>query len=248
MTVSCKTATEYQVGLTSKPGESDIKWRVKGMAEGTLLIDLGFVNTFLARAGDGYILIDTGVKQQWARLERELLQAGCLPDKLKLVIVTHGDSDHFGNCRELQRKYGVKIAMHAGDVAMVTTGVRVKRHARNLLGKLFLWMTEKMGGSHKGFQPDVLVDEGESLAAYGWAATVLHTPGHTRGSIAILTDDGQLFAGDTVTNRTKPARAAFVENEQELQESLARLKQVKAQVVYPGHGKPFSIEMLSSIH
>ena len=73
------------------------------------------------------------------------------------------------------------------------------------------------------------------------------SPGHTKGSIAILTDDGQLFAGDTLSNRTKPASASFIENERDLQDSLAILKQTKARVVYPGHGKPFPFEALSAI-
>lgn len=217
------------------------------MIEEARRIDMGFVNVFLVPAGDGCILIDTGVAQQWARLESELLQVGCLPTNLKLVIVTHGDADHVGNCAELQRKYGVKVAMHAGDVAMVKTGVRVKCRAKNILGKLFLGLGERMGGGFKRFQPDVLVEEAQELAEYGWAARVLYTPGHTQGSIAILTDAGQLFVGDTVSNRTKPASAPFIENEQELQNSLARLKRLKARVVYPGHGKPFSFAALAAI-
>ena len=217
------------------------------MIDGTRLIDLGFVNVFLVKTSDGYILIDTGVAQQWARLESELLQVGCLPANLKLVIITHGDFDHTGNCAELQRKYGAKIAMHTGDVAMVKTGVPVKRQAKSVLGKLFLWLGERMGGRFNCFQPDLVLEDGQRLADYGFAAKVLYTPGHTKGSIAILTDDGQLFAGDTLSNQTKPASAPFIENEQDLQSSLAILKQTTARVVYPGHGKPFSFEALSAI-
>ena len=198
------------------------------MFDGTRLIDLGFVNVFLVKTGDGYILIDTGVAQQWARLESELLQAGCLPANLKLVIITHGDPDHTGNCATLQRKYGAKIAMHAGDAAMAKTGATVKRRATSILGTLFLWLGERMGGKFDCFQPDVLLEDGQGLAEYGLAAKVLYTPGHTKGSIAVLTDDGQLFVGDTLTNRTKPASASFIENEQELQGSLAILKRTNA--------------------
>jgi hydroxyacylglutathione hydrolase len=217
------------------------------MTEDTRLIDLGFVNVFLVPAGNGYILIDTGVAQRWARLEGELLQVGCLPSNLTLVIVTHGDFDHTGNCAKLQRKYGVKIAMHSGDVPMVKTGVPAKRQARSILGKLFLWLGGRMSSRFDCFQPDLLLEDGQRLDDYGMAAKVLYTPGHTRGSIAILTDDGQLFAGDTLSNRREPASAPFIENEQDLQASLALLKQTGARVVYPGHGKPFPFEALSSI-
>jgi len=217
------------------------------MNEETRLISLGFVNVFLVRAGDGYILIDTGVAQQWSRLETELVQAGCLPANLKLVIITHGDFDHTGNCAELQRRYGAKIAMHAGDVDMVKTGVPVKRKVKGIFGKLLLWMGKRMRKEFNRFQPDILLEDGQLLTEYGLAAKVLYTPGHTKGSIAILTDNGRLFIGDTLSNRTRPAYSPFIENEQELHDSLVILKRTNSRMVYPGHGRPFSFEALLSV-
>lgn len=213
------------------------------------LIDLGFVNAFLVKAGDNYILIDTGIAQQWNRLETALLKAGCLPDRLKLVIITHGDSDHTGNCARLQSQYQAKIAMHPGDVAMVKTGAPAKHKARTLTGKIFLFLGKLASGraGFDTFQPDVLLEDGQSLDPYGLAARVIHTPGHTQGSIAILTETGQLFVGDTLSNRTRPDVAPFVQNFQELEKSIATLKNVNAKMVYPGHGKPFPFEALSSI-
>jgi len=217
------------------------------MAEETRLLNLGFVNAYLVPASDGWVLIDTGIAQQWNRLESELLQAGCLPSGLKLVIITHGDTDHAGNCAELQRKYGARIALHAGDLPMVTTGAPVKRRVRSFLGKLILWLGSFMAGKFTCFQPDILLEDGQDLSGYGLDARVLHTPGHTPGSIAVLTGDRQLFAGDTVDNRTRPARAASIEDEQALQASLVKLKQTMPKIVYPGHGEPFSPEALASL-
>jgi glyoxylase-like metal-dependent hydrolase (beta-lactamase superfamily II) len=219
------------------------------MTEQTNRINLGFVNAYLVQAGDGYILIDTGVAQQFARLENELLQAGCLPDKLRLVVITHGDSDHVGGCAELQLKYGAKIAIHPGDAEMVESGKPVKRQATSFAGKLMNWFGGFVGGDDSNsFKPDVLLQDGQRLEEYGLAARIIHTPGHTPGSIAILTDDGQLFAGDTVANRSRPALTPLVENEQELQNSLEILKQTNARIIFPGHGNPLSGEMFQSVH
>jgi hydroxyacylglutathione hydrolase len=220
---------------------------IRRMAEETKVINLGFVNAFLVKTDDGYILIDTGVAQQWARLEKELLQAGCLPDKLKLVIITHGDMDHTGNCAELQQKYGARIAIHAGDLAMAKNGERVKRKGKSFLSQLFLWLGEQMGRDFKCFLPDLLLEDGQDLASYGFKAKVLHTPGHTKGSIAILTEAGELFSGDTLSNQSKPSTAMFIENGLELHNSLELLKQTKARIIYPGHGKPFPFETFLSL-
>jgi glyoxylase-like metal-dependent hydrolase (beta-lactamase superfamily II) len=104
-----------------------------------------------------------------------------------------------------------------------------------------------MSGNFRRFEPDILLEDGQELSGYGLAARVIHTPGHTKGSIAVLTTDGQLFPGDTVSNRRKPEGASFIENGQELHDSLMILKGTKARMVYPGHGKPFAFESLASI-
>jgi hydroxyacylglutathione hydrolase len=213
------------------------------------IIDLGFVNAFLVPADDGFILIDTGVAQQWKRLEAELLRAGCLPDRLKLVVITHGDADHAGGCARLQRQYRAQIAIHPADAAMVKTGVAARRTGRTIAGKVMILLEPFAGvfGRFDTFQPDILLEDGQTLDAYGLAARVIHTPGHTKGSIAILTEDGQLFIGDTVSNRTRPDLTPFIENRNELRDSIGLLKSLDARMVYPGHGNPFSFESLLSI-
>ncbi len=217
------------------------------------VINLGFVNAFLIPVGDEYILVDTGIPQQWPRLESALRTAGCLPDRLKLVVITHGDADHTGNCVRLRDQYHVRIAMHAGDIPIVESGEMPKRITRGLGNKLFMLIGKvamKLSGTRPGlatFKPDILLEDGQSLLEYGLDARVLHTPGHTSGSIAILTSDGQLLAGDTFTNNTRPGLAMFIENPTELRASLERIKGLKAVTIYPGHGKPFPFEKIVNL-
>ena len=101
-------------------------------------IELTFVNAFLVNVNECFVLIDTGLSMHWDRLEKELAAAGCLPDRLKLVIVTHGDYDHTGNCAKLQEKYKCKIAMHRNDVLMAQEGLMVKRKVRTFTAKIFI--------------------------------------------------------------------------------------------------------------
>jgi len=49
----------------------------------------------------GFVLIDSGMSSNRASLERELRDAGCSPDDLKLIVITHGDPDHSGNASYL---------------------------------------------------------------------------------------------------------------------------------------------------
>jgi len=212
------------------------------------IIGLGFVNAFLLKAEDGYILIDTGLPDHWEKLEKELISAGCLPDKLKLVVITHGDGDHTGNARKLREKYGARIAMHPGDVDQVENGVLLKRRVRPFFYRIIFAIMmlkrklQKNKISFPKFKPDILLADGQNLEEYGSTAKVIHIPGHTPGSLGVITDKGDLFAGDTFTNRKKPDAAGIVENSGQLKNSLANLKKMKIKTVYPGHGKPFLME------
>jgi Zn-dependent hydrolases, including glyoxylases len=210
-------------------------------------IELTFVNAYLVKVNEGFVLIDTGLAMHWEKLESHLLSVGCLPDKLNLVIITHGDLDHTGNCAKLQEKYKCKIAMHKDDSLMVENGLLLKRKTRSfnvmifsLIRKLF-----RKKFTFDKFKPDIYLIDGQDLMEYDFNAKVVHIPGHTKGSIGILTDDGNLFAGDTFTNRRKPEKANYIENHLELENSINRLKKMNIRMIYPGHGRPFKMEQIA---
>jgi hydroxyacylglutathione hydrolase len=218
------------------------------MKEAITVIGLDFVNAYLIKTKDGYVLIDTGLPNQWERLEKELESAGCLGGALKLIILTHGDWDHTGNASRLREKYNVRVAMHPSDVNQVENGVFLKRKVRPLFYRIFFTIMmlrrklQKNKISFPKFKPDILLSDGQRLEEYGVTAEVIHIPGHTPGSIGVITDEGDLFAGDTFVNNKKPEDARIIENPGQLKTSLAALKKMKIKTVYPGHGKPFLME------
>jgi glyoxylase-like metal-dependent hydrolase (beta-lactamase superfamily II) len=214
-------------------------------------IPLSFVNAFLFKVDGGFILIDTGLSGQWEKLEKELISNGCLPGKLKLVILTHGDRDHSGNCKKLQEKYNTVIAMHRDDYSIVQSGSPGKREVKYLSRKiifaiiLLLRKLNKKKINPNQFTPDIYLHDGQSLQEYGFNAKVIHLPGHTKGSIGILTGGGDLFSGDTLVNYKKPGSAYIIQNQTELTKSIEKLYNLKINMVYPGHGKPFPMELLN---
>jgi glyoxylase-like metal-dependent hydrolase (beta-lactamase superfamily II) len=210
------------------------------------IIELTFVNAFLVKVNEGFILIDTGLSMHWEKLDSELILAGCLSDKLKLIILTHGDFDHTGNCVRLQEKYKCRIAMHKDDSFMVENGLSLKRKTRTLQAMLFSLIRKlfRKKFAFDKFIPDIYLTDGQNLNEYGFNAKVVHIPGHTKGSIGILTGDGDLFAGDTFTNRRKPEVANYIENPMDLKNSIDRLKMMNIKMIYPGHGKPFEFEQI----
>jgi len=202
------------------------------------------VNAYLVRAGDGFILIDTGFRSNRKALDAALTGAGCGVGDLKLILITHGDADHSSNAVYVSRKYRAKIATHQAEIAAVESGDMFQSRGkpstmRRLLKPIMSLFKLK---KHERFTPDVLLADGDRLDAYGLDATIYHVPGHTRGSLAVLTQDGAFFSGDFMENRTKPSIATFVDDAATLRKQFERIKTLNIQTVYPGHGKPFSLE------
>jgi glyoxylase-like metal-dependent hydrolase (beta-lactamase superfamily II) len=219
------------------------------MSQKIKTINLGGVNCYLVKASDGYILIDTGFSSKRAYLEKELESAGVMLGNLKLIILTHGDSDHADNCVYLRKKYGAKIAMHYDDSGMVEHGDmswnrKAKPDKISITFKFITLIFGRLGKSNKfnTFKPDIYLEEGRSLSEYGLNAEVLHLPGHSKGSIGILSTAGDLFCGDLLYNM---AGFSFIDNMADFCASIEKLKNLNIKTVYPGHGKPF--QMSSSI-
>ncbi len=162
---------------------------------------LGTVNAYLLAGQSGSVLIDSG-GSKGRRTIRAALQA--YTPTLRLIVLTHGDLGHTGNAAYLRGRLGVPLAMHAGDALMGTTGsMQAGRATRSvLLGPV----STRLFGFRRSdrFEPDRLLDDGDSLAPWGLEATVLHLPGHSSGSLGILTSEGDLFCGDLLENNRRP--------------------------------------------
>lgn len=209
-------------------------------------IDLGGVNCYLIKTDDGFILIDTGFAAKRTALESALENVGCQPGKLALIVLTHGDVDHVGNAAYLRTKYGSPIAMHPADVGMVEKGDmgwnrKVKPDYTAPLFRLIMLAMPLLGGSDQfdTFTPDSTLTEGADLARYGFAATVLHLPGHSKGSIGLLTPEGNLFCGDLLYHIFGKPRCLLIDNRADWTASLAKIKGLPIKTIYPGHGAPF---------
>lgn len=204
------------------------------------------MNCYLIETDVGFVLIDTGGSNKRADVEKELEKAGCRPGNLQLVVLTHGDFDHTGNGAFLREKFGAKIAMHHDDSGMVERGDMLSN--RESGGVLLRMLAPLLFGFSKSdrFVPDLYVDEGYDLSDYGWEATVLSIPGHSRGSVGLLTASGELFCGDLFTNIDRPALNSLMDDLGAAKASVDKLRSLEIGTVYPGHGQPFAMELFTS--
>jgi glyoxylase-like metal-dependent hydrolase (beta-lactamase superfamily II) len=227
-------------------------------------IDLNRVNCYLVKTEQGFILFDTGghiVTDKRFTNRRDVLQdkldaAGCTDSNLNLIILTHGDNDHVCNASYLKTRYKSPVAIHGDDrklvenptLMMLMDGFRYRSLAYRLIFGLLKntirKVTQKTLDDFNPFTPDILLSDGFDLSSYGLDAAVIHIPGHTKGSIAVLTKDGGLIAGDTFSNNKNPEEAANVMDFKQLSASVKKLKELPIKMVYPGHGTSFPFERI----
>ena len=209
---------------------------------------LGIVNCYLIQTDAGYILIDTGGSNKRSDLQKELESAGCKPGHLRLIVITHGDFDHTGNAAYLRKRFGTKIAMHRDDSGMIERGdMFAGRRKPHILIRMMLPITSLVFrfGKSERCKPDLHIEDGYDFSEHGFDAKAIHIPGHSKGSIGILTASGDLFCGDLLVNSDKPVLNSIIDDLGSAKASVEELKRLGINTVYPGHGKPFPMGLLT---
>jgi hydroxyacylglutathione hydrolase len=196
------------------------------------------VNCYLVKTEGGFAMVDAGFALAQGGLKKILAEAGCKPGDLKIVVLTHGDWDHTGNCLFLRKKYGAKIAIHQSEEAALESGdIYASRRRKGNVPKLVFGLFRP--AMVRTFKADIFIADGQDLSPFGFNARVIHTPGHTIGSVSILTVFGDFFCGDFLTNSDGPRTNSFLDDAAEMAASLEKIKGLDIKRVYPGHGKPF---------
>ena len=136
--------------------------------------------------------------------------------------------------------------MHNGDSGMVERGNMFwNRKKSNILIKMIAPILFRFGKSQR-FKPDSYIGDGDDLSEHGFDAKILHIPGHSKGSIGILTSGGDLFCGDLLENTDKPDLNSIMDDRTAANASVEKLKSLEINTVYPGHGKLFPMDMFAT--
>ena len=137
-------------------------------------------------------LIDCGYARSRGRIEKAMSERGHALTELARVVCTHGHPDHAGGARELALA-GIPVLIHPADGERLATTWRemLRRPSR---GRFFAAMTPEPPQT-------VSIEDGDVLPMLG-GLRVIHTPGHTPGSVCLFgARDRVLFVGDTLQRR-----------------------------------------------
>jgi hydroxyacylglutathione hydrolase len=181
--------------------------------EGIIAIQgVGLSSNIYVISGEEITLIDTGVGDEYNRLDRELERLHLPVRKVANVILTHTHPDHFGGLLAIQSLSSPRILVH-----------RLDEPALEDLDLKVMYVTD-----------------GESLTAVNRKLKVIHTPGHTAGSICLFDEDDKiLFSGDTVFPNGSFGRTDLPTGDSSaLVNSLRKLTTLQVESLLAGHEEP----------
>lgn len=161
----------------------------------------------------GDVLIDAGVTP---------LAVSKYRDTIRKILLTHCHFDHTAHIKEIALMCKAEVYIHQDDASgLVEDAQSLSMHF----------------GSHSpGIVADTLLKDGDHIDDL----LIIHTPGHTPGSICILDEtSGDLISGDTVFTDGGFGRFDFPGGRlDDLIRSIERLSQLDIRGLYPGHGEP----------
>lgn len=154
-----------------------------------------------------------------SHVTEELEKRGCV---LKYILLTHGHYDHTKYVAKIKELTGAKVCIHALDAEMLGDS------DKNCY-KLF------NDGEQIAPAADVLLSDGDVLKVGDASVEVMHTPGHTKGSVCYIVGD-VIFTGDTLFRGSVGRTDFYGGDEDTLIDSLRRIASLEGEYsLYPGH-------------
>lgn len=154
---------------------------------------------------------------------------------VKYVLLTHGHFDHISGVNSVARATGAKVCVHSLDGEMLLDGNKS-------------YYNSHFGGIQEPIKADILLNDSDELKLGNTKIRVMHTPGHTMGSVCYIFEKEKIiFSGDTLF-RLSAGRTDLAGINPVLagRNELASLKKLAAldgdYTVYPGHGEETTLQ------
>jgi hydroxyacylglutathione hydrolase len=192
-------------------------------------------NAYLVDSVDGLILIDTGMPGSTKRILNYVRQIGHKPADIKYIFLTHADIDHIGSAADLKEATGARLIIHSAD-APILSGKAMRRTIKGPM-KLIFPLFARLLHCHP-VEPDIIVNDNFSLAGL----QVIHTPGHSAGSICLYSRGKFIFVGDALradsVGNPIPPSGSLSDDIIQAKATLKTISQMEYDLLCPGHGSP----------
>lgn len=186
-------------------------------------------------------IIDTGFRASVPKIIDCVHGLGRSPAEISLIIITHNHFDHAGGLSELRKLSRAKVAAHKADMYDANGQLPYPRFVQKTLQvRPFSALRSFLGiGSS---DVDIQLSGGEVLQPLG-GLNVIHTPGHTPGSMCLFSPRHKLLiVGDVLVKHSQtihfPHKSASTDLPQAIK-SVQKLAGLDVEIICFGHGRPF---------
>jgi glyoxylase-like metal-dependent hydrolase (beta-lactamase superfamily II) len=206
----------------------------------------GRSNVYLLTNGEKNILIDTSPKYMWNLLVYRLKKLNI--KHIDALILTHTHKDHAENSHRIKERYSSKVIVHRYEAGYLISGDNIIPRGTNLVTKSFVILMAKYLVPRLRYKPcqyDILTDKNMDLGSYGFNAYIMHTPGHTSGSVSVIVDDEIALVGDTMFGVFKDSVfPPFADDIKQMIISWGKLLETNCSLFIPGHGSANSRKLV----
>lgn len=198
-------------------------------------------NVFFVHDGDEAALVDSGFGDETSVKTRLEFINGLSGARVKYIILTHYHFDHSSGAHQLREATGATVTLHPEDERLLVEpdenapdDIEIPEEAKELREKV-----EKFREQSREALPVVGANDGDRFAVGSLELQIVHTPGHTLGSVCIYEpQEKALFTGDTALGLGTVAISPPPHGDMGLYlKSLARLQTLDCAVMLPGHGQ-----------
>ncbi len=188
---------------------------------------------------DELTLIDTGFRGSSVQITDFLHSLGRSVEEISLIIITHGHFDHVGGLPELKSLTKAKVAAHKAEITDIDSPLHYPRVTRGLV-RIKTFSALRSAFTVEPTEVDIELESGEVLKPLG-GLRVVHTPGHTPGSISLFSPKHKLLIVSDALNKRYwlPPRLASTDSTQAL-DSIKKMAQLDFDILCFGHGRPLA--------
>lgn len=209
-------------------------------------------NGYLINSEKGWILVDTGDRKGFKILKTALNKYKLTPQDIRYVLITHHHSDHAGNLREFLSASEADVIAHIGEKQFLFDGVTEIGGYYNrkvmIIGKIINLMNNHLYPNIRDMGSRihwVKEERSDMLKKLGVCAELIHTPGHTPGSISIIFENGDCICGDAAMNMLTTPFPLVAFDYDQVRKSWKILMENGAKTFYSGHGEPLNADVIS---
>lgn len=198
----------------------------------------GRSNVFLLTNGTTNFLIDTSVGRLWHKLQEQILRAGV--NHIDYLILTHAHFDHAANANRIRKKYKSSVIIQKEEADFLSRGDNIIPSGTTFLTRPLIELAGKRYFKYMRYEPcgwDLMVDNTLNLKDTGIDAYLMHTPGHTSGSISIIIEDEIALVGDAMFGVFSGSIfPPYAQDSQLMIQSWGKLLQTNCRLFIPSHG------------